>query len=265
MRPPGHAAGLPGQPPGLDRQAHRARHPDRIAGLGHGRVHEDPVHPELHGDGRVRRRPHAGVHDDRDSDCLLDEQDVLRVEDPLSRSDGRGQRHDAHRARVLELPRHHQVVVRVGHDLEALARQHAGGLDQLARVGEERLLVADHLELDAVREPRRPTQAGDADRLRGRGGAGRVRQDHEAPGVDPVEQRRRIRAREVHAAHGHGHDLGPRRLQRRLHDLVRRVLPSPENQPGRELPVAEAKPVLGARGSSRSGLRAFHAGPRSVA
>ena len=63
----------PRDPPGEERLAagahgvaHRLGHQRRIARVRDGRVHEHPVAPDLHGDGRVAGRPHAGVDDDGD-------------------------------------------------------------------------------------------------------------------------------------------------------------------------------------------------------
>ena len=51
---------------------------------------------------------------------------------------------------VLQAAREDRVVGRVGQDDEAVGDERLGGQQQLGRVGQQRALVADHLELDPV-------------------------------------------------------------------------------------------------------------------
>ena len=73
-----------------------------------------PSQPELHGDRRVRRRAYPGVHDHGHGHRLEDELDVVRIPDAEPRADRGAQRHHRGGAGILELLRHHRIVVRVG-------------------------------------------------------------------------------------------------------------------------------------------------------
>ena len=100
--------------------------------------------------------------------------DVLNAE---ARSDRRAERHHRGGARVFELAARDRIVVGVGQHDEAFLHEDARRLDERLVVGEERALVADHLELHPVREPRLASEPRRADRFVGGVAAGRVRQD----------------------------------------------------------------------------------------
>ena len=172
----------------------------------------------------------AGVHDDGHRDRLENDLDVVRVADAEAGADGRAERHHARGAGVLEALGDDRIVVRVGHDHEALARERLGGLQQPLHVGEERAGVADHLQLHHLAEPGLPREIGGADGLVGRVAAGRVRQQREALGVDEVEDRFAL-AGQAHAPHGDGDDLGAGFVVGLAHDLVRRILAGPDDEP----------------------------------
>ncbi len=109
-----------------------------------------------------------------------------------------------------------RIVGDVGQHREALLDQHARRLDGRRHVGEERLLVADHLELDERADAGLARQAGGADRVGGGVAAGGVGQDGDARQVEMVEQVLLARIGDVHAPHRDGDDLGarPRRSRR---------------------------------------------------
>ncbi len=71
---------------------------------------------------------------------------------------------------------------------EALLHEHARRLERGRDVGEERLRVADHLELDELADAGLAREAGRADRFLGGVAAGGVRQDRVALGIDVVEE-----------------------------------------------------------------------------
>ena len=140
--------------------------------------------------------------------AVLDRADGERVEHAEPRADRRCQRHHRDGARVLEPERRDQVVVRVRHHLEAFGGQHARRLDVARGVREQRLLVADHLELDPLVEAGRAREPRVADRRRRRcssrrcwraGRTARDRGDGGSPrpscGRDPRAAPRRSRPR----------------------------------------------------------------------
>ena len=107
------------------------------------------------------------------------------VADAEARPDRRAERHDRDAADLLEALGRDQVVRGVGPDLEALVDERVGGAQRLGRVGQQRLVVADDLELDRGRVEGLARQVGGLDRL-GRAVAARgVGQQREA---EPLEQ-----------------------------------------------------------------------------
>ena len=82
---------------------------------------------------------------------LADDADVVGVLNAEAGPDRRAERHHGRRAGVLELPAGDRIVVRIGQDDEAFPDEDARRFDQGLVVGEERPLVADHLELHPVR------------------------------------------------------------------------------------------------------------------
>ena len=177
MRP-----GQIGQAAGDHGQLHRRRHRDRILGAGNRRVHQHAVGAQLHGHGGIRGRADAGVDDDRHAGEFADDADVVRVLNAEAGADRRAERHHRGRARVLQLPAGNRVVVGVRQHHEPFPDQHLRRFEQRFVVGEERPLVADHLELHPVRQPRLASEPRGPDRFVRRVAAGGVRQD-EHPAV----------------------------------------------------------------------------------
>ena len=163
------------------------------------------VAPELHRQRRVGGRPDARVEDHRHAGRLDDQREVGGVGDAHAAADRRAERHHRGAAGVLQAAREHGVVVGVGQDDEAVVDELLGGGEQLRRVGQQRALVADHLELDPVGLQRLARE------LRGQHGvargeaAGGVGQHVDALGLDDLQQRA-LRGR-VDAAHRDGHEL----------------------------------------------------------
>ena len=112
---------------------------------------QDRVAAELHRQRGVatrcrrRRRGSPGR-----SACSTMSAQVVRVADAHAAADRRAERHDRRAADVLEAAREHRVVGRVRQDGEAVVDELLGGDQQLGRVGQQRALVADDLELDPV-------------------------------------------------------------------------------------------------------------------
>src|SRR5262249_33333238 len=91
-------------------------------------------------------------------------------------------------------------------------------------------------------------------------------------GVDEVEDRLAL-ARQAHAPHGDGDDLGARLLVRLSHDLVARILAGPHDEPRREVLAAQDEigvvhlylpPIISALVSTRATPLPATAPPRSV-
>ena len=82
--------------------------------------------------------------------ALADQAQVVRVQQAHAGADRRAERHHRGAADVLQPAGEDRVVVRVGEDGEALVDELLGRLEQRGRVGQQRALVADHLELDPV-------------------------------------------------------------------------------------------------------------------
>ena len=100
--------------------------------------------------------PTPGVEDHRHPGALDDDRDVVRVADPHPAADRRAERHHRGAADVLEPAGQHRVVGGVREHDEAVVDERLGRGDELDRVGQQRAVVADHLELDPVgaRTPR---------------------------------------------------------------------------------------------------------------
>ena len=75
--------------------------------------------------------------------------------------------------------REDRVVVGVGQDGEAVGDERLGGVEQLGRVGQQRAVVADHLELDPVGLEGLAGELRGAHGVTGRVATGRVRQAEE--------------------------------------------------------------------------------------
>ena len=117
---------------------------------------------------------------------------------------------------AVELARDDRIVGRVDHHLEAVPHQGLRGADRLAHVREQRMRVAQHLELDervAVEELARELQR--AHRIVGGVAARGVREIRELRRRQRVEQRRRVRVlADVGASDRDGDDLRARRDDR---------------------------------------------------
>ena len=198
-------------------------------------VHQDAVDAQLHRQRGVRGGADSGVDDHRDRRELPDDPDVVRVLNPEAGADRRPERHYGGGAGVLQLAAGDRIVVRVGQDDEAFLYEDPGRFHQRRVVGEERPLVADHLQLHPFRESRLATEPRGADRIVRRVAAGRVGQQHVAVGVDVLEDRlprlvRRPMPGQLHAPDRHRHHLGARGVVRRDHHLRGGVFAGPDDE-----------------------------------
>jgi hypothetical protein len=118
-------------------------------------------------------------------------------------------------------------------------------------VGQEGLLVAQDFELDpprpavAVLLQQVASEQRDADRVVGREAPGRVGQDHVTVQVEVVQQRPPLLVHQPLPADRHGDHLAPAGVQRLLHQLVRRVLARPDEQPVADFEITNAEDVHG--------------------
>ncbi len=138
------------QAPGLDRVAHRARHPQRVLRTGDRAGGHHRVATELHRQRRVGGRADAGVEHDRHLHGFADQGDVVGVANAHAAADRRAERHHRRAADVDQAPGEDRIVGRVGQDREAVVDELLGRAQQLGGVGQQRVLVADHLELHQV-------------------------------------------------------------------------------------------------------------------
>jgi hypothetical protein len=146
-----------------------------------------------------------------------------------------------------------------GKDGEALVDELLGGLEQRGRVGQQRVLVADHLELDPVGLERLAGELGGEDRVAGGEAAGGVGEELDARAVEDVDER--ALGGRVDAAQRDGHELGAARLDRGGHGVERAEAAGAEQQPAGQLAAADGeRVVLG--DCHRFSLPGSRAGPR---
>ncbi len=155
---------------------------------GDGGREQNGVTAELHRERGVRRGADAGVEDDGDARPLDDHGDVVRVRDTQPGTDGGAQRHDRRAAGLLEPPREDRVVVGVRQHGEAVGHQLLGRVEQLDRVGQQRVLVGDHLELDQVGLERLAREPGGEHGVPGGEAPGGVGQHLDAVFAQQTEQ-----------------------------------------------------------------------------
>jgi hypothetical protein len=197
------------------------------------------VRAELHRERDVRRGADARVDDHGDLDELEEDPDRVRVQDALPRSDGRARGHHALRAELREPDAEARVVRRVDEDVEALMDELLRRLERADGIGQERLRIAEDLELHELRREKLARELGGADRGLRVEAAGRVREDRVAGSVEVVEERRAGIRVEVHAADGDGDAARSAREERLFHELEGGVLARPDEQPRFEREVAE--------------------------
>ena len=171
-------------------------------------AHSTPSQPSSMASAASLAVPDAGVEDHRHAGALDDEREVVGVADPHARADRRAQRHDRRAADVLQAAGEDRVVVGVGQDDEAVGHELLGRQQQLGRVGQQRALVADDLELDPVGLERLAGQPRGDDGVAGREAAGGVGQQLDAAVLEDVDER--AARRRIDAPQGDGDELGAR-------------------------------------------------------
>src|SRR5690606_32119421 len=235
--------GEAGGPSGADGLAHGAGHEGGVGGAGDGGGEQDGGAAELHGLGGVGGGADARVADDRHFGLLADEREVVGVANAQAGADGRGQWHDGGAAGLFEAAGQDRVVVGVGQDGEALADEGLGGVEELDRVGQQGVLVADDLEFDPVGAERLAGQAGGADGLFGGAAPGGVGQDADAAAFDDVQDR--APGAGVDASEGDGDQFGARGGDGVGELGVVGGAAGAEDEPGAEVPAGDRELVHG--------------------
>ena len=128
------------------------------------------------------------------------------------------------------------------------------------RVGQQRALVADHLELDPVGLERLARELGGEDGVARREAAGRVGQQAHAGVVEHVDDRA-ARAG-VDAPQRDGHELGARGLDRGRQRLERAEAAGAEQQPRAQLGAGDGRAGRRNVGRRHCSLPGSRAGPR---
>ena len=124
-------ARVAGGPAGVDRVAHRDRHPLRVGGAGDGAREQHARAAELHRQGGVGGGADAGVEDHGHPRSLDDDPDVVGIADARAGADRRAERHHRGAADRLEAAGEDRVVAAVREDREAVVDELLGGVEQL--------------------------------------------------------------------------------------------------------------------------------------
>ena len=151
---------------------------------------------------------------------------------------GEPERHDRGAADVLQAPGEDRVVGGVGQDREALVDELLGGGHELDGVGQQRAVVADHLELHPVGVERLARELRGEHRVARREAAGGVRQRLHPALVEHVDQRALHRG--LDPAQRDGDHLGGARADRVRQRLEPREAAGAEDQPRAELAAGDA-------------------------
>src|SRR5512143_1702417 len=207
-----YPAGLVSETAGEHAVLHRLRHRDRVPCPGNGRIQQNGVTSQFHGQRDIRCGADAGIHDDGDFHRLHNDPDIIGVPDAETGPYRRSERHDRRAAYVHELFRHDRIVARVGQDNEPLLHQHLRSLERGLVVREEGLLVADHFELHELRDPGLRRKHGCADGVFCRIAAGGIRKNLVLLRVDVIEQVLLALVDDVYPPDRHGHHVGARHL-----------------------------------------------------
>ena len=168
--------------PGLDAEAHRLGHQDRVARAGDRRCSSGRRRsraPSPRAASEAVPTPASTITGTRLCSRMI--RRLYGIADAEAGADRRRERHHRRAAELLEALAGDRIVGDVGQHHEALAAPaRAAASIVAAHVGEERLLVADHLELhERCRRPPRARGGAAPDDLLGGVAAGRVREDGE--------------------------------------------------------------------------------------
>jgi hypothetical protein len=233
----------------FDGQCKGLRHADRIARLGNRGVEQHRVVAQLHRRGGLRRHAEARIDDQRDVGKVRAQgPQPVDIVQPSRRADRRAPRHQHAAAGFDQAIGHHQILGRVGKDLEAVVAQHAGRLDQAEDVGLQGVVVADHFELDPFGVEQLARHVGGGDRFLHRVATRRVRQHAQARLLDQRPEGLAGAAGTGFAADRHGHDLRAGHLDRLAQHRRRRIARRTQQQAGGEVNAVEGHLNLPASG-----------------
>src|SRR5699024_2823893 len=152
------APGQSGGPPRTDRIAHGSGHQGGVLCPGDGCGQEYCVTTQLHGQCCVTGGTDPRIDDDGDLRLLDDQLQVVGIADAKSRTDRCGQGHHRGTADLLQTTCQHRVVVGVRQYGEPLVDEEFGRVQKFHGVGQQCVLVGDHLQLDPGRLQRLPSQ-----------------------------------------------------------------------------------------------------------
>ena len=231
----GDAARLGGEAAGFHREPHRVGHLQGVFGAGDPGVEQDAVASQFHRQRDVGRRADAGVDDDGvvrvvPLEVFEDDPDVVRVQDPLARTDRTPGGHHAGGAGGFEVASHHRVVAGVNQDVKPLGDENLGRLQGGHRVGQQGSSIGENLQLDPVgarvvqAREEFAAETGGPEGVLGGEAAGGVGQDRIAVEVEKVDQAPPLLVGQAFAADGDGDDLGAAGRQAVAHQLQGRVL-----------------------------------------
>ena len=147
-----------------------------------------------------------------------------------------------------QAPREDGIVGRVGQHDEAVVDELLGGAQQLGGIGQQRVLVADDLELDPVGREGLARELGGEDGIARGVAAGGVRQQLDTRRREDVEQR--ATSGRVDAPQGDGHELAAAGLDRRGHQLQRGEAAGAEQQTRAQRTPGDDEPLGAGHGLS---------------
>src|SRR6516162_2531792 len=206
--------------------AHRFRHQNSIGGLGYRCIHQHAIGAEFHRNCGVRRCADTRVHDHRNfRDSLAKNPQISGILDAETRANRCRQRHYRRSADIDQLPGGDKVVVAIRQNDKTLFHKNLGRFDELPRVGEQCLLIADNLEFDPIREADFAGEPGCPDSFVSGIASGGVRKDEYLLAINIIEQRFFRLVRQIDAANGHRHHVRAGCDVRAGHLLKAAVLP----------------------------------------
>ncbi len=138
---------------------------------------------------------------------------------PLTRSDGRPERHDRGRAELLQSLCQDRVGANIGQHGEAFRNENLARLICFDRVGQEVFRIGNDLQFDPVGKLQRARHARYANCFFGGLAAGGVGQNRVGLPIDVLENRSALRIIEIDSSQGNGDDLRLRRAECGVHLL----------------------------------------------
>ena len=229
--------------PRLDGVGKGARHAHRIGCRRNRGIQQHGVVAHLHGLCRMRGCADARIDDERHCrEIFAQGFQRIAVGEAAPGADRRAPRHQDLAARSHQALGCDQVLGGVGKDLEPVLAEDGRGLDQAEQIGLQRVVVADHLELDPVGSEQLAGHLRGGDGLLRRAAACGVGQHAHAKLLDEVEEALAAVAGSRHLAAQRDRDDGRTRGCHGLaHDLRRGIARGADQQARRHLHAIEAE------------------------